>query len=248
MSNPLRPHGLQPTRLLHPRDFPGKSPGVGCQSLLHLAVLPTGKIQDWNELTESSLLYQMFPLTRVLYMSISRQRKLSEQRLVRLLYVMIFSLKLLKFGRASHDFHCKHSNWILNARGEKTEIFQKSVSTEHTFFIWVKEGDSEVRSFYGQPQGAERSPLGSLPPTCTSWSRSSWCTGRPSRAWGGRRSSCTAPPLARCPLPAEAARPPHHSHHWQLYHGGSRCHFLTASACWLGYCWNCGCWKVIPGR
>ena len=26
----LRPHGLQPTRLLHPWDFPGKSPGVGC--------------------------------------------------------------------------------------------------------------------------------------------------------------------------------------------------------------------------
>ena len=25
-----RPHGLQPTRLLHPRDFPGRSTGVGC--------------------------------------------------------------------------------------------------------------------------------------------------------------------------------------------------------------------------
>ena len=29
-----RPHGLQPTRLLHPWDFPGKSPGVGCHGLL----------------------------------------------------------------------------------------------------------------------------------------------------------------------------------------------------------------------
>ena len=27
----LRPHGLQPTRLLCPWDFPGKSTGVGCQ-------------------------------------------------------------------------------------------------------------------------------------------------------------------------------------------------------------------------
>ena len=30
-----RPHGLQPTRLLHPWDFPGKSTGVGCHCLLH---------------------------------------------------------------------------------------------------------------------------------------------------------------------------------------------------------------------
>ena len=28
------PHGLQPTRLLHPWDFPGKSAGVGCHYLL----------------------------------------------------------------------------------------------------------------------------------------------------------------------------------------------------------------------
>ena len=30
----LRPHGLQPTRLLCPGDFPGKDPGVGCHFLL----------------------------------------------------------------------------------------------------------------------------------------------------------------------------------------------------------------------
>ena len=28
MSDPQRPHGLQPTRLLHPWDFPGRSTGV----------------------------------------------------------------------------------------------------------------------------------------------------------------------------------------------------------------------------
>ena len=33
MSNPLRPHGLWPTRL-HPWDFPGKNTGVGTHSLL----------------------------------------------------------------------------------------------------------------------------------------------------------------------------------------------------------------------
>ena len=34
MSDSLRPHGLQPTRLLRPWDFPGKSTGVGCHCLL----------------------------------------------------------------------------------------------------------------------------------------------------------------------------------------------------------------------
>ena len=33
-----RPHGLQPTRLLRPRDFPGKSTGVGCRRLLWMKV------------------------------------------------------------------------------------------------------------------------------------------------------------------------------------------------------------------
>ena len=35
VSDSSRPHGLQPTRLLHPWDFPGKSTGVGCHCLLH---------------------------------------------------------------------------------------------------------------------------------------------------------------------------------------------------------------------
>ena len=34
VSNSSQPHGLQPTRLLCPWDFPGKSTGVGCRCLL----------------------------------------------------------------------------------------------------------------------------------------------------------------------------------------------------------------------
>ena len=36
MSDSSRPHGLQPTRLLCPWDFPGKSTGVRCHCLLRL--------------------------------------------------------------------------------------------------------------------------------------------------------------------------------------------------------------------
>ena len=34
VSDSLQPHGLEPTRLLSPRDFTGKNAGVGCHSFL----------------------------------------------------------------------------------------------------------------------------------------------------------------------------------------------------------------------
>ena len=43
-SDPLRPHGLQPSRLLCPWGSPGKDTGVGCHALLQgieLALLPS---------------------------------------------------------------------------------------------------------------------------------------------------------------------------------------------------------------
>ena len=38
VSNSVRPHGLQPSRLLCPWDFPGKNTGVGCHCLLHASM------------------------------------------------------------------------------------------------------------------------------------------------------------------------------------------------------------------
>ena len=40
MSDSSRPHGLQPTRLFRPWDFPGKSTGVGCHHLLLISHTP----------------------------------------------------------------------------------------------------------------------------------------------------------------------------------------------------------------
>ena len=80
VSNSWRPHGLQPTSLLHPWDFPGKSTGVGCHcyhrlsehvSESHSAVSKSlqthGLYSPWNspgqntEVSSLSLLQGIFP-------------------------------------------------------------------------------------------------------------------------------------------------------------------------------------------
>ena len=46
VSDSLRPHGLQPTRLLCPWDSPGKNTGVGCHFLLQ-GIFPTQGSNLW---------------------------------------------------------------------------------------------------------------------------------------------------------------------------------------------------------
>ena len=46
----VQPHRLQPTRLLHPWGFPGKSAGVGCHCPLRLAT--AASVQLWAESSE----------------------------------------------------------------------------------------------------------------------------------------------------------------------------------------------------
>ena len=47
VSDSVWPHGLQPTRLLHPRDSPGKNTGVGCHFLLQCM-----KVESESEVTQ----------------------------------------------------------------------------------------------------------------------------------------------------------------------------------------------------
>ena len=60
VSNSSRPHRLQPTRLLRPWDFPGKSTGMGCHCLL-----PHGLYRPWNSPVQNTedlpLLQGIFP-------------------------------------------------------------------------------------------------------------------------------------------------------------------------------------------
>ena len=53
VSDPRWPHGLQPSRLLHLWDFPGKSTGLGCHCLLQMEYYSAIKKQ-WN--------YEILPL------------------------------------------------------------------------------------------------------------------------------------------------------------------------------------------
>ena len=50
MSDSVRPHGLQPTRLLRPWDSPGKNTGVGCHFLLQCM-----KVESKSEVIQSYL-------------------------------------------------------------------------------------------------------------------------------------------------------------------------------------------------
>ena len=52
------PHGVWPTRLLYPWDFPGKNIGVGCHALLQGIFLTQG----WNPCLLCLLHWQMGPL------------------------------------------------------------------------------------------------------------------------------------------------------------------------------------------
>ena len=50
MSDSVRPHRRQPTRLRHPWDTPGKNTGVGCRFLLQCM-----KVKSESEVTQSCL-------------------------------------------------------------------------------------------------------------------------------------------------------------------------------------------------
>ena len=58
MFDSVRPHGLQPTRLLHPWDSPGNNTGVGCHFLLQIDAIHNIKPIDVIERDEGKILRQ----------------------------------------------------------------------------------------------------------------------------------------------------------------------------------------------
>ena len=65
VSDSLWPHGLQPTRLLRPWDFPGKTTGVGCHCLLHSICLAHSNYFYWASLVLASFGLQLISISLV---------------------------------------------------------------------------------------------------------------------------------------------------------------------------------------
>ena len=82
MPDSLRPHGLQPTSLLCPWDFPGKNTGMGCHFLLQ-GIFPTQgsnpgllycrQILLPSELQEKPKLSKLKKTTKLIYVAAIKQ-------------------------------------------------------------------------------------------------------------------------------------------------------------------------------
>ena len=82
MPDSLRPHGLQPTSLLCPWDFPGKNTGMGCHFLLqgifpiqgsNPGLLYCRQILSPSELQEKPKLSKLKKTTKLIYVAAIKQ-------------------------------------------------------------------------------------------------------------------------------------------------------------------------------
>ena len=78
-SDSLRPHGLQPIRLLCPWNFPGKSTGVGCHCLLQLVYRVTS---NWDTLTEYIMKSHKMLLTEISYVQLDMCYRCEREKLI----------------------------------------------------------------------------------------------------------------------------------------------------------------------
>ena len=98
MSDPQRPHGLQPSRLLHSWDFPGRSTGAGYHCLLHLGSRCSLFLWHYNRV------YQYFSTSKSLLTGISIKDAHNSSRFQGDFWIIREKIKLL-----SVQFHCWQS-------------------------------------------------------------------------------------------------------------------------------------------
>ena len=98
VSDSLRPHGLQPTRLLRPWDFLGKSTGVGCHCLLRLIRGEGVKLCSWK-------LAKICNLSQNFFFISSLQNNYNKAKWYKLLLydLILFSALFLEKEMATHS-------------------------------------------------------------------------------------------------------------------------------------------------
>ena len=123
MSNSLRSHGLQSTRLLRPWDFPGKSTGGGCHFLLQRVFLTQGSnpglLYCRQILYHLSLCLQLF----LLYHYLSRSVWNSIRHMLEL-FLLYMGLDLFKIFSSFLKIHFLMSV-LMTAMATHTPFFKK---------------------------------------------------------------------------------------------------------------------------
>ena len=129
MSDSVRPHRRQPTRLSHPWDSPGKNTGVGCHFLLQCMKVKTESNVTQSCPTLSDLMD--WSLSAPPSMGFSRQKStgvgchclLQSKSCLPIIWLFLFSLKfyLIKMSR--------------------TDLWWKEVDMHHSYLVngWMKE-------------------------------------------------------------------------------------------------------------
>ena len=126
VSEVLRPHGLEPTRLLCPWDFPGKNTGVGCCFLLQGMFLTQGSNSSILHLLHCrQILYNWAQDARILLQNHAnrpRARECSET------YVCIGMWVYLMYGKEHTTNHWEQNRLLSRQCRENWFIWWRKIN------------------------------------------------------------------------------------------------------------------------
>ena len=142
MSDSVRPHRWQPTRLLHPWDSPGKNTGVGCHFLLQCM-----KVKSESEVTQPCLTL-CDPIDGSLPGSsipVILQARILEQ------VATAFSVNYYKSIQSSQKFCCRMIHMYHLWKSANTTLYSsptKNFMYLHKTYFQLHEPSAETQALY----------------------------------------------------------------------------------------------------